>query len=100
VSGTPQVTAFESGAGTVEVQYTDTSMSLASVSPLPGWEVSATAAEAASIQVTFQPESGDGQAIDVEVHLDSGLPVVGPVEDTVEETVEGAEDVLGVITGS
>jgi hypothetical protein len=98
--GAPQVTTFGSQAGTVEVVYTDTSMNLASVSPLPGWSVGTTESGDTGIQVTFESESGDEQAVDVEVHLDGGVPVVGAVEDTVEETVEGADDVVNVIAGS
>ena len=75
--GAPHVTTFESQAGTVEVVYTDTSMNIESVSPLPGWSVGTTEAGDAAIQVTFESESGEAAAVDVEVHLDDGVPVVG-----------------------
>jgi hypothetical protein len=96
-----QVTTFGSQGGTVEVTYTDTALSIESVSPLPGWSVGATAeVGGASVQVTFESESGEQAAVGVEVHLDGGVPVVGAVEDTVDETLEGAGDITGLVTGS
>jgi hypothetical protein len=99
-SGAPHVTTFGSQAGTVEVVYTDTSMSIESVSPLPGWSVGATEAGAAAIQVTFESESGEAAAVDVEVHLDDGVPVVGATDETVEETLGGAADLPNLVGGS
>ena len=72
----PQVTSFDGQAGTIEVQYTDTSMNLHSVSPSPGWSVADTKSDGATIEVTFEQESGGG-AVDIAVHLDGdGTPVV------------------------
>jgi len=94
--GAPHVTTFGSQAGTLEVTYTDTSMNLESVSPLPGWTVGTTEAGDAVIEVTFESESGEQAAVDVEVHLDGGVPVVGPGD----ETVDDVGDVVGGVTGS
>ncbi len=94
--GAPHVTTFGSQAGTVEVTYTDTSMNLESVSPLPGWSVGTTEAGDAVIEVTFESESGEQAAVDVEVHLDGGVPVVGADD----ETVDDVGDVVGGVTGS
>ncbi len=99
-SGAPHVTTFGSQAGTVEVVYTDTSMSIESVSPLPGWSVGTTEAGDAAIQVTFESESGEVAAVDVEVHLDDGVPVVGAADETVEETLGGAGDLPDLVGGS
>jgi len=99
-SGAPHVTTFGSQAGTVEVVYTDTSMSIESVSPLPGWSVATTEAGDAAIQVTFESESGEVAAVDVEVHLDDGVPVVGAADETVEETLGGAGDLPDLEGGS
>lgn len=98
--GAPHVTTFGSQAGTVEVAYTDTSMKVESVSPLPGWSVGTTEAGDAAIQVTFESESGEEAAVDLEVHLDGGVPVVGAADETVDEAVEGAGDVPDVVAGS
>ena len=94
--GAPHVTTFGSQAGTVEVTYTDTSMNLESVSPLPGWSVGTTEAGDAVIEVTFESESGEQAAVDVQVHLDGGVPVVGADD----ETVDDVGDVVGGVTGS
>jgi hypothetical protein len=75
-------------------------MSIESVSPLPGWSVGATEAGAAAIQVTFESESGEAAAVDVEVHLDDGVPVVGATDETVEETLGGAADLPNLVGGS
>ncbi len=40
-----QVTSIDGQAGSIEVQYTDTSMILHAVSPLPGWSVADTESE-------------------------------------------------------
>jgi hypothetical protein len=60
--------------------------------------VGTTEAGDSSIQVTFESESGDEQPVDVEVHLDDGVPVAGAGKETVEETVEGG--VPDVMAGS
>lgn len=99
-AGAPHVTTFESQAGTVEVVYTDTSMNIESVSPLPGWSVGTTEAGDAAIQVTFESESGEAAAVDVEVHLDDGVPVVGATDETVDETLSGAADPPDLVGGS
>ncbi len=73
----PQVTSIDGQAGSIEVQYTDTSMILHSVSPLPGWSVADTESDGASIHVTFEQESGDSNPVDIAVHLgDDGRPEV------------------------
>ena len=72
--GAPQVTSFDAQGGSVEVSYTDSSMSLGVVSPSPGWSIANTQSNGDSIQVTFAQESG-GDPVDVDVHLDGGKPV-------------------------
>ena len=74
VVGAPQVTSFGAQGGTVEVNYTESSMSLGAVSPSPGWSIANTQYDGESIQVTFAQESG-GDPVDVDVHLDGGKPV-------------------------
>ena len=74
VGGAPQVTSFDAQGGTVEVNYTESSMSLGVVSPSPGWSIANTQSDGESIQVTFAQQSG-GNPVDVDVHLDGGKPV-------------------------
>jgi hypothetical protein len=85
----PQVTSFDGQGGSVEVQYTDTSMNLQAVSPSPGWSVADTKSDGASIEVTFQ--SDDGSATGIEVHLDdAGRPTVDtPVEPVGDDVANG-----------
>ncbi|HMK13191.1 MAG TPA: hypothetical protein VK461_16505, partial [Acidimicrobiales bacterium] len=59
-SPAPQTTSFDAQAGTIEVQYTDSSMNLSSVLPSPGWSVAETKSDGSNIEVSFVPESGDG----------------------------------------
>jgi len=87
-SPAPQTTSFDAQAGTIEVQYTDNSMNLSSVLPSPGWSVAETKSDGSNIEVSFVPESGDGDSQDISVHLDGGEPVA----DT--------PDTAGQITGS
>ncbi len=81
-SPAPQTTTFDGEGGTIEVQYTDTSMSLSSVLPSPGWSVAKTKLDGSNIEVSFVPESGIGDSNDINVHLDGGEPVVDPPPDT------------------
>ena len=69
-----QVTSFDAQGGTVQVNYTESSMSLGVVSPSPGWSIANTQSDGESIQVTFAQASG-GDPVDVDVHLDGGKPV-------------------------
>jgi hypothetical protein len=71
--GAPQVTSFDAQGGTVEVKYTDSSMSLGEVSPSPGWSIAATQSNGDTIEVTFAQDSG-GDPVAVDVHLDAGKP--------------------------
>ena len=81
-SPAPQTTTFDGEGGTIEVQYTDTSMSLSSVLPSPGWSVAKTKLDGSNIEVSFVPESGSGDSNDINVHLDGGEPVVDRPPDT------------------
>ena len=91
-AASPQVTSFDGQGGSVEVQYTDTSMNLQAVSPSPGWSVADTKSDGASIEVTFQ--SNDGSATGIEVHLDdAGRP-------TVDTPAAPVDDVANGLTGS
>ena len=81
-SPAPQTTSFDGEGGTVEVSYTDSSMSLGAVSPSPGWSVAQTRLDGSDIVVSFVSQSGGGDSDDVKVHLDGGAPVVDSPPDT------------------
>ena len=83
--GAPQVTSFDAQGGKVEVNYTDSSMSLGVVSPSPGWSIANTQSDGESIQVRFAQESG-GDPVDVDVHLDGGKPVADTADTAPAQT--------------
>jgi hypothetical protein len=81
-SPAPQTTSFDGEGGTIEVQYTETSMNLAAVLPSPGWSVAQTKLDGQDIAVSFVSESGNGNSDDINVHLDGGAPSVDSPPDT------------------
>jgi hypothetical protein len=81
-SPAPQTTSFDGEGGTVEVQYTETSMNLSAVLPSPGWSVAQTKVDGSDIVVSFVSQAGSGDSDDINVHLDGGAPVVESPPDT------------------
>ncbi len=84
-AGPTQVTSFDAQGGSIEVHYSESSMTLSGVNPSPGWSIAETKSDGASIQVTFEQESGDGDPVGIGVHLDEGVPVVDQAAETADQ---------------